>query len=123
MMQVKKRSGMLVDFNPQKIVNAVNKALKAAKVTDSEVGQNIADSILKNKKDQISIEEIHDAVETGLMAAEFHEAAKRYILYRHDKKQKLFKEREEKKESSKHYWTARPSVRKIQCKRCQIVGV
>ena len=90
---------MLVDFNPQKIVNAVNKALKAAKVTDSEVGQNIADSILKNKKDQISIEEIHDAVETGLMAAEFHEAAKRYILYRHDKKQKLFKEREEKKKA------------------------
>lgn len=99
MIKVKKRNGSIVEFNSQKIINAVNKALKTAKVNiNSSIGTQIADIIIKSGKEVISIEEIHDNVETGLMERGLHEAAKSYILYRHNKKQKLIKEKEEKKQ-------------------------
>lgn len=98
MIKVKKRNGTIVDFNKDKIVSAVNKALKAAKIDNNEIGKDIAHSIYQSiDREQVTIEEIHGMVETELMEKGFSEAARSYILYRYKKKEKLIRERQEKK--------------------------
>ncbi len=81
---VLKRDGRLVDFNNQKIVAAV---LKAMNVTDSGedivLAAKIADAISKKSNDQMTVEEIQDCVEMELMKSPRKEVAKKYIAYRH----------------------------------------
>jgi len=98
MIKVKKRNGSIVDFNKDKIVSAVNKALKAAKIEDSKIAKDVAISIYESiDKEQVSIDEIHGMVETELMEKGFSDAARSYILYRYKKKEKFIKERQEKR--------------------------
>ena len=78
-----KRDGRLVEFNNQKIVAAI---LKAMNVTDSGedivLAAKIADTISKIDRDQMSVEEIQDCVELELMKSPRKEVAKKYIAYR-----------------------------------------
>ena len=80
---VVKRDGRRVDFNNQKIVAAV---LKAMKVTedgeDIVLAAQIADTISKIDKEDMSVEEIQDCVENELMNSPRKEVAKKYIAYR-----------------------------------------
>ena len=84
--QVIKRDGRLTEFNSQKIVAAI---LKAMAVTpdgeDIVLAAQIADSISKNEKEQMSVEEIQDCVEMELMSSPRKEVAKRYIAYRNQR--------------------------------------
>ena len=83
---VVKRDGRLVDFNNQKIVAAI---LKAMDVTDTGedivLAAKIADTISKIEKDQMGVEEIQDCVEFELMKSPRKEVAKKYIAYRNQR--------------------------------------
>src|SRR5688500_15165790 len=98
MIKVKKRNGSIVDFNKDKIVSAVNKALKAAKIEDNKIAKDVAISIYESiDKEQVSIDEIHGMVETEMMEKGFSDAGRSYILYRYKKKEKFIKDRQEKR--------------------------
>ena len=80
---VLKRDGRRVDFNNQKIVAAV---LKAMDVTDAGedivLAAQIAQAISELDKEVMTVEEIQDVVENHLMNSPRQEVAKEYIRYR-----------------------------------------
>ena len=84
-MLVVKRDGRKVEFDAQKIINAITASFRSV---DGEVtqeatskAQEIAKSIADKNKDY-SVEEIQDIVEQKLMASKRKDVAKAYILYR-----------------------------------------
>ena len=81
--RVLKRDGRRVDFNNQKIVAAI---LKAMDVTtggqDIVLAAQIASEISKMDKEEMTVEEIQDVVENYLMNSPRQEVAKEYIRYR-----------------------------------------
>ncbi|MCR5019198.1 MAG: anaerobic ribonucleoside triphosphate reductase [Bacteroidales bacterium] len=81
--RVLKRDGRKVDFNNQKIVAAI---LKAMDVTedgeDIVLAAQIAKTISNLGQDEMSVEEIQDCVENELMNSPRKEVAKEYIRYR-----------------------------------------
>ncbi len=83
---VVKRDGRLVDFNNQKIVAAI---LKAMNVTeggeDIVLAAQIADVISRRDAEKMSVEEIQDCVENELMNSTRKEVAKKYIAYRNQR--------------------------------------
>ena len=91
-MYVKKRDGRIVDFDKQKIINAILAAFESVdgKIEDYALikAENIA-SYIQNyafEKDKIlEIEEIQDLVEKGLMSLKRKDIAKAYILYREER--------------------------------------
>ncbi|PZM87115.1 MAG: ribonucleotide reductase [candidate division SR1 bacterium] len=103
--QIRKRNGILVDFDLNKIINAIKKSMIAEKHPNLEdavcVAEKVQDSIYK-KRDENSdfiphVEEIQDLVEEKLMESGFHPIAKAYILYRQERiqerKRDIFKKR------------------------------
>ena len=82
-MYVIKRDGTRVLFNPDKIVQAINKAMISTygAVYETETAEEIADLIGQRNVD-LSVEQIQDLVEGYLMKSEYPEVAKEYILYR-----------------------------------------
>ena len=88
-MKVQKRDGRIVEFNPDKIYNAVLLAFQSVdgEITDyaKTKAQTIADYIegyYLDVDETPGIEEIQDLVEKGLMATKRKDVAKEYILYR-----------------------------------------
>lgn len=75
---VKKRDGVSVPFEKQKIVNAIS---KAGYVKD-EVKEKIANEIANLNREEITVEEIQDLVEKKLMATSYKNVAKEYVRYR-----------------------------------------
>ena len=91
-MKIRKRDGRLVDFNPQKIKNAILKAFAAVDghLSDYAIDKanNIADYIegyCMDNEEILSIEEIQDLVEHGLMSTKRKDVAKAYITYRQER--------------------------------------
>ena len=82
-MYVIKRDGTRVLFNPDKIVNAINKAMISTygAVYESDTAEEIADLIGSRGVD-MTVEQIQDLVEGYLMKSEYPDVAKSYILYR-----------------------------------------
>ena len=80
---VLKRDGRRVDFNNQKIVAAI---LKAMDVTengeDIVLAAQIAHTISQMDREEMTVEEIQDVVENHLMNSPRQEVAKEYIRYR-----------------------------------------
>ena len=83
---VKKRDGSIVPFEKQKIINAIGKA----GFVKEDLKEKIADEILHQKQEELSVEDIQDLVENKLMASSCKETAKEYIRYRY--KRKLIRE-------------------------------
>lgn len=83
---VKKRDGSIVPFEKQKIINAIGKA----GFVKEDIKEKIADEILHQKQEELSVEDIQDLVENKLMASSCKETAKEYIRYRY--KRKLIRE-------------------------------
>ena len=85
-MQVIKRNGTIVDFDPTKIKNAISKANETVKekerATKKEI-QEIVDFIKGLNKNRILVEDIQDLVEQKLMDFKHFELAKKYIIYRY----------------------------------------
>ena len=85
-MQVVKRNGNIVDFDPNKIENAILKANESVgekdRATKKEISA-IVDHIKNLNKKRILVEDIQDIVEEKLMALKHFELAKNYIIYRY----------------------------------------
>ena len=89
MQYIKKRDGRIVEFNKNKIVNAI---LKAFEQIDGEVTEyarmkanNIADFIGKENDETLTVEEVQDIVERGLMSTKRKDVARKYITYREER--------------------------------------
>jgi len=79
-LKIKKRDGSLVDFNKDKIINAISKAGFVASKTKNA----IADVVEKMaKKETLTVEKIQDIVETELMLNYYPEVAREYVRYRY----------------------------------------
>ena len=77
---ITKRDGTIVAYNPEKVVNAIMSAFTASKEGNLAHAQEIALSL--EVKDGMSVEEIQNQVEHGLFKFGYFETAKNYILYR-----------------------------------------
>lgn len=87
MLKVEKRNGMIVDFDGEKIVIAVTKAMAETEDgIDEEIANKIAQEAYESFKDLdvIHIEKIQDFVEVQLMKLR-PDVAKKYILYREER--------------------------------------
>ncbi|UZE96257.1 ribonucleoside-diphosphate reductase subunit alpha [Alkalimarinus alittae] len=95
--QVIKRNGQAVPYHDSKIATAITKAILAVegssasgstrvKETVDALTQTISANFYKNKPEgsAISIEEIQDQVELGLMRQGLHKVARAYVLYREE---------------------------------------
>ncbi len=81
--RVLKRDGRRVDFNNQKIVAAILKAMDVTETgEDIVLAAQIAHSISQLDKEEMTVEEIQDVVENELMNSPRQEVAKEYIRYR-----------------------------------------
>jgi ribonucleoside-triphosphate reductase (formate) len=85
--KIKKRNGTIVDFDIEKIENAIEKAAIASNPTKKVEAKKIAkyaETKLSEKYfDEIpSVEEVQDAVEDSLIHSNYPQVAKDYILYR-----------------------------------------
>lgn len=88
-MQVIKRHGNLVEFDPAKIRRAIEKAMSETKNgIDEQLSQQITSQIEQKLHEKIHwahVEEIQDLVEYFLMESPRKDAAKQYIVYRWDR--------------------------------------
>lgn len=76
-----KRDGRSVQFDREKIVRAVEAAMKETELgVDSTLSNFIADKVPDDS--DMSVEQIQDAVEDLLMKSDRRDVAKKYILYR-----------------------------------------
>ena len=89
MQYIKKRDGRVVEFNKTKIVNAI---LKAFEQIDGEISSyaldkanNIATFIEQENEKILTVEEIQDLVENGLMSTKRKDVARADIRYRQDR--------------------------------------
>ena len=81
-----KRDGRKTDFNNQKIVGAILKAMAVTEAgEDIILAAQIADHISKAEKEEMGVEEIQDCVEMALMESPRKEVAKVYIAYRNQR--------------------------------------
>ena len=89
MQYIKKRDGRIVKFNRNKIVNAI---LRAFEDVDGEISDyaidkanNIANFIEEKTGDTLTVEQIQDLVENGLMSTKRKDVARSYIRYRQER--------------------------------------
>ncbi len=89
-----KRNGATVDFNKNRISNAIYRAAVSVGGRDKTAAETLSDKVveyLENNfpgKSKFHIEEIQDAVEKILIENGHAKVAKEYILYREERKQK-----------------------------------
>ncbi len=90
--KVQKRNGDIVEFMPEKISNAIFKAITATKQGNGKKTQQITESVIKilNRRfqeDEIpNVEQIQDIVEEVLILEGETVAAKAFILYREQRR-------------------------------------
>lgn len=82
-----KRDGSLEPFNPEKIKNAIHKALVATQTEDGELAANVADEVVEIVRNRFAgktptVEDVQDIVEEVLIRRGLAKVAKAYILYR-----------------------------------------
>lgn len=80
-----KRNGNKVDFDKNKIAEAIlkaNKDVQGRQKASVKLAKEIARNIENFDKQKLTVEEIQDMVEKELMSAEKYDLAKAYILYR-----------------------------------------
>lgn len=92
MEKVVKRDGKIVEFNSEKITNAIEKAARVTKEFDQSTAKSLTEKVVEltqnlvNKKGEnlkaASVEEIQDIVEYILLSSDYKKTAKSYMLYR-----------------------------------------
>ena len=89
---ITKRDGSIVDFNSEKIKNAL---LKSVVATGQNIGAEVIDKIVTSVCNEIeerfvefypNVENIQDIVEKNIVNEELYEIAKAYILYREERR-------------------------------------
>ena len=85
-LKIIKRNGKVVDFDKNKIIEAIlkaNKDVQGRQKASVKLAKDIAKNIeMNSEKQKMAVEEIQDMVEKELMFAEKFDLAKTYILYR-----------------------------------------
>jgi anaerobic ribonucleoside-triphosphate reductase len=89
--EVIKRDGQRVPFDPARIESAILKAGKASGEFDREEAGHLAAQVLKvvqhrSWSDSPSVEQIQDIVEQTLIEADYFLTARKYIVYREQRK-------------------------------------
>lgn len=89
--QVTKRDGRVVPFDPERIRVAIGKSVAESKefgeVEVNRLAEIVVNILIKaNGRHIPSVEEVQDVVEQVLMAGGHYETAKRYILYREERR-------------------------------------
>jgi len=90
--KVKKRSGEIRDFDPEKIEKAVFKAITSTNQGDGKKSKEVSKKVIKLinrrfKKDEVpTVEQIQDIVEEVLILEGLVKTAKAYILYREQRR-------------------------------------
>lgn len=90
--KIKKRDTRIVDFEQEKITNAIFKALTTTNKGGRRIAKRLSDKVVvllnrRFKKDYIPlVEEIQDIVEEVLILEEYTETARSYILYREQRR-------------------------------------
>lgn len=89
-MEIIKRDGRIVSFNQTKIENAILKAFIAIDGVETSYARdkahNIANYIYDIAKEKtLSVEEIQDLIEKGLMSTKRKDVARAFISYRNDR--------------------------------------
>jgi ribonucleoside-diphosphate reductase alpha chain len=79
-----KRDGRLVAFNAEKILVAVTKAMTSINDVNADLAKSIAESVTKelSSKKEVSVEEIQDLVEEGILKSGNIRLARSYMSYR-----------------------------------------
>ena len=81
--KVIKRDGRLVDFDDEKIMNAVEAAFASVSQSlPARLRRNLVKDISISLPDTVGVEQIQDRVERWLMDHKYFQAAKAFILYR-----------------------------------------
>ena len=88
MLQIRKRNGILVPFDKQRIIDAINKAFIEVdgQLYEDDTAKDIADEInykVKLSDKIVSVEDIQDWVEQELMESDRKDVAKAYVRYRY----------------------------------------
>ena len=91
-MKVQKRTGQIVDFDLEKIGNAIKKAFDSKQVEyDPAIVKSVDKLIsLTYTNVPVSVETIQDYVERVLMQFGYYDIAKTFILYREQRKSTRF---------------------------------
>lgn len=94
--KIKKRDGRVVEFDPEKITNAIFKASKSVGESDRVLAGKLTDQVIMLLEEMYSegiirdgipqVEEIQDLVEQVLIENGHTKTAKAYILYRYKRK-------------------------------------
>lgn len=82
-MKIKKRDGSLVDFNKEKIINAISKAGYVGEDTKKQIAQDIEMLCQYIYNGTMDVEDVQDYVENDLMLRHYTEVAREYIRYRY----------------------------------------
>ena len=87
-MQIQKRDKSIVNFDKEKIINAINRAFidVDGKLYETDTAKDIADEIeeeLSSSDKIFSVEDIQNLVEEKLMESERKDVARSYIRYRY----------------------------------------
>jgi ribonucleoside-diphosphate reductase alpha chain len=120
-LNIKKRNGNVVTFDPEKIRVAMKKAFSSQNENLSSqeleaVEKKVSASLVeqaKEKKTDLSVENVQDTVERAIMEAGFFDVAKAYILYRYEHKKEREKEVAEKIEGETLRVTKRDGTKEI----------
>lgn len=88
--KIKKRDGKIVNFNVEKIADAIAKAGLATEEFKPEKAAKLADKVLKRAEEEItartpSVEQIQDIVEEVLMESSYKKTAREYIRFRQER--------------------------------------
>ena len=88
MLPIRKRNGILVPFDKQRIIDAINKAFIEVdgQLYEDDTAKDIADEIkykVKLSDKIVSVEDIQDWVEQELMESDRKDVAKAYVRYRY----------------------------------------
>ncbi len=86
-----KRDGRIVDFDKEKITNAIFKAAKSVGGRDKALASKLADQVVSILKERLkpgeipTVEQVQDLVEKVLVENGHYRTAKAYILYRKER--------------------------------------
>ena len=88
-MNITKRNGEIVAFEPAKVRRAMLRAFEAEKqpITDQELDALETEVLRRIDRMTLTVEAVQDQVEQTLMAAGYYAVAKAYILYREQRTQ------------------------------------
>lgn len=90
--KIKKRDGRIVDFEKDKITNAIFKAAKAVGGEDIELAKQLTEKVVQQLEEKFpkeipSVEDIQDIVEKVLIENGHAATAKAYIIYRKEREE------------------------------------